>query len=92
MVDLKAKPFYLNDEEVRWVEDTLASMTLREKLSQLFVLLKAVPGVSEGQIRSLMETARPGGMKVACLGDAALNKAGDWNMQSIRELLDIVKE
>ena len=50
MVDLKAKPFFLTDEEIRWVEETLASMTLREKLSQLFVLLKAVPGVDEGQI------------------------------------------
>ena len=30
-------------------------------------------------------------MKVACLGDAALNKAGDWNMQTIRELVEIVK-
>ena len=28
MVDLKAKPFYLSEEEIRWVEDTLASMTL----------------------------------------------------------------
>ena len=38
------------------------------------------------------EAGHAGGMKVACLGDAALNKAGDWNMQSIRELTDIVKE
>ena len=37
------------------------------------------------------EAGHAGGMKVACLGDAALNKAGDWNMQSIRELTDIVK-
>jgi len=38
------------------------------------------------------QAGHAGGMKVACLGDAAKNKAGDWNMQSIRELLDIVKE
>ena len=37
------------------------------------------------------EAGHAGGMKVACLGDAALNKAGDWNMQSIRELTEIVK-
>ena len=37
------------------------------------------------------EAGHAGGMKVVCLGDAALNKAGDWNMQSIRELTDIVK-
>ena len=38
------------------------------------------------------EAGHAGGMKVACLGDAAQNGAGDWNMRSIRELLDIVKE
>ena len=48
MVDLKARPFYLTDGEIQWVEDTIASMTLEEKLSQLFVLLKAVPGVYFG--------------------------------------------
>ena len=37
------------------------------------------------------EAGHAGGMKVACLGDAALNKAGDWNMKSIRELVDIAK-
>ena len=63
MVDLKAKPFYLNDEEIRWVEDTIGSMTLDEKLRQLFVLLKPVPGADEEQIRALMESARPGGMR-----------------------------
>ena len=37
------------------------------------------------------EAGHAGGMKVACLGDAALNKAGDWNMGTIRELTEIVK-
>ena len=63
MVNLRAKPYCLNDEEIRWVEETLASMTLEEKLGQLFVLLKPVPGADEGQIKSLMESARPGGMR-----------------------------
>ena len=63
MVDLKAKPFCLSDAQIQWVEDTLASMTLEEKLSQLFVLLKPVPGADEEQIRALMTSARPGGMR-----------------------------
>jgi beta-phosphoglucomutase len=37
------------------------------------------------------EAGHAGGMKVACLGDAAQHQAGDWNMESIRELLSIVK-
>ena len=35
-VNLKAKPFYLSDEAVQWVEDTLAGMSLNDKLGQLF--------------------------------------------------------
>ena len=35
-MDLKAKPFYLSDEDIKWVEETKASLTLDEKLGQLF--------------------------------------------------------
>lgn len=36
MIDLKATPFYLNDEQIKWVNDTLDSMTLEEKAGQVF--------------------------------------------------------
>lgn len=36
MIDLRGKPFYLNDEGVAWVENTLAAMTLEEKAGQVF--------------------------------------------------------
>jgi len=36
MVDLRAKPYYLNDEDIAWVENTIASMTDEEKVGQLF--------------------------------------------------------
>lgn len=36
MIDLKANPFFLNDEQEKWVYDTLASMTLAEKAGQVF--------------------------------------------------------
>lgn len=39
MVNLKAKPFYLTDEQVSWVEDTIARMTKEEKIGQLFIHL-----------------------------------------------------
>ena len=32
MVDLKAAPFNLDDEAVAWVRDTIANMTLEEKI------------------------------------------------------------
>lgn len=36
MIDLKANPFYLTDEQIRWVDDTLAAMSLEEKAGQVF--------------------------------------------------------
>lgn len=39
MVNLKAKPFYLSDDDVQWVEQTIAGMTLEEKIGQLFIML-----------------------------------------------------
>lgn len=39
MVNLKAKPFNLNEEQLSWVEETFASLTVDEKIGQLFVNL-----------------------------------------------------
>ncbi len=39
MIDLKANPFFLSDEQVNWVHVTLASMTDEEKLGQIFCLM-----------------------------------------------------
>ena len=36
MIDLRAKPFYLDDAAVKWVEETYAGMTEHEKACQLF--------------------------------------------------------
>jgi beta-N-acetylhexosaminidase len=37
MVDLRAKPFYLQDEDIAWVEQTIAGMSDEEKIGQLFM-------------------------------------------------------
>lgn len=36
MIDLKGKPFYLSEEDIRWVMDTKAGMIIDEKIGQLF--------------------------------------------------------
>lgn len=38
-VDLTKKPFNLNEEEIKWVEETKKNMTIEEKLGQLFFLI-----------------------------------------------------
>lgn len=37
MVDLKKKPFCLNENELKWVENTLKGMTQEEKIKQIFI-------------------------------------------------------
>ncbi len=61
MVDLRKKPFYLDDEQIRWVENTIENMTLEEKLGQLFVLLKATPGIDEEKIKKDLAEFGQGG-------------------------------
>lgn len=39
MVNLKEKPFNLNEEELSWVNETISSMTEDEKIGQLFINL-----------------------------------------------------
>jgi len=39
MVDLTKKPFYLDESQIKWVEDTIASMSLEEKIGQLFICI-----------------------------------------------------
>ena len=61
MVNLKAKPYYLSDEDIAWVENTIASMTDEEKVGQLFFQLTM--GMEEGYLRELMEKYHLGGCR-----------------------------
>ena len=36
-VDLKAKPYNLSDSDIKWVNDTINSMSIEEKIGQLFI-------------------------------------------------------
>ena len=59
-IDLRGKPFYLGDEAVRWVEETLQGMTDKEKVGQLFCeILWDRPGCSP---EALLEDTEPGGV------------------------------
>ncbi len=61
MVNLKTKPYYLSDEDIQWVNDTIASMTPEEKVGQLFFQLTA--GMDENYLRELMEKFHLGGIR-----------------------------
>ena len=61
MVNLKAKPYLLTDEDIKWVESTIAGMTDEEKVGQLFFQLTA--GMDEEYLKNLMEKYHLGGCR-----------------------------
>lgn len=61
MVDLKAKPFCLNEEGIEWVEKTIHSMTLDEKVGQLFVQMRR--SLEEEEIKKTLGTYHQGGLR-----------------------------
>ena len=61
MVDLKAKPYYLSDEDIKWVEDTIAGMTDEEKVGQLFVNM--VTDFTPEGIKKVADTYHPGALR-----------------------------
>ena len=61
MVDLKANPYYLSDEDCKWVEETIASMTPEEKVGQLFFQLTS--SQEEEYLKELMEKYHLGGCR-----------------------------
>ncbi len=36
MIQYSEKPFYLSNEQIKWVEQTYGNMTFEEKIGQLF--------------------------------------------------------
>ncbi len=61
MVDLKSRPYYLSEEDVAWVEQTIANMSDEEKVGQLFFQLTA--DTSEEYLKELMEKYHLGGCR-----------------------------
>ncbi|MCJ8010219.1 glycoside hydrolase family 3 protein [Paenibacillus sp. KQZ6P-2] len=60
MVNIAAKPFYLQDEDILWVQETLAAMDVREKIGQLFCTI----GMTEDRqhLQALIQNMKPGGI------------------------------
>ena len=76
MVDLKAKPYFLSDEDIQWVENTIASMTDEEKVGQLFVNM--VTDFTPEGIKKVADTYHPGALR--------------YHNKSAAELWDMVSE
>ena len=60
MIDLKANPFYLSDEDIRWVEETRDAMSTEQKAGQIFCALGI--GDDEGMLRGMIDGIGIGGI------------------------------
>ena len=60
MVDLSAKPYYLNKDQIKYVENTVKNMSTDEKVGQLFFVI----GQDENKvdIKEFIKKYQPGGM------------------------------
>lgn len=61
MVDLRKAPFNLSEEGIKWVDDTIAGMTLDEKVGQLFVLMRK--SLDPKDIQDKLDSFHQGGLR-----------------------------
>ncbi len=61
MLDLKAKPYNLNDDDIKWIEETISGMSLEEKIGQLFVNMGA--SRDEAYLKDVMEQYHIGAVR-----------------------------
>lgn len=60
MVDLKANPFFLDEERENWVHKTLETMTVEEKIGQMFCPIGG--NIEEDFLKKFVEEFKPGAM------------------------------
>jgi beta-N-acetylhexosaminidase len=71
---LKGKPFHLDDEQLQWVKDTLASMSEADKIGHLFCL--SMREGTQEEIDRIQKVCAPGGvMYRPCTVLTAVNTA-----------------
>ena len=71
-VDLKSKPFYLSDEDIKWVEETLAGMDLETKVGQLFCLV--APTEDMETLDETLKVIKPGGFMYRAFPGATIQQ------------------
>ena len=78
MLDLSKKPYYLADEQIQQLQSKVQTMTLDEKIGQLFFVI----GQDEDQvdIKEFIKTYRPGGMMYRPASAEKIKRRRIWNL------------
>lgn len=83
MILYKEKPFYLTDEDIEWVESTLAAMTLEEKIAQMFCVTDMI--TDPEALKAFVQKYPVGGFMYRA-GDAAEVQAAHRAMQTTSKI------
>ena len=60
MIDLRGKPFCLDDAAIAWVEKTRDAMSMEQKMGQLFCLIARFG--TEEEVKEILDVLEPGGI------------------------------
>lgn len=72
MINLKEKPFYLDEGQIDWVNHTLEEMTLEEKCGQLFC--EVIWGEEINDVERIFQYVRPGAVMFRDLHAKAVHR------------------
>ena len=73
MVRLTEKPFFLSDEQVSWVGNTLSEMAMEEKIGQIFCPIAGNP--EDHALTDFVQKYQPGGMMFRPMPAQAIRQA-----------------
>ncbi len=73
MLDYSSKPFYLSNEDIIWVRESLASMSTEDKIGQLFCLTDITTDCA--QLQALISKYRPGAFMYRAGNGSDIQKA-----------------
>lgn len=82
MVDLKANPFFLDDEKEKWVNETLAGLSTEEKIGQMFCPIGG--NMEEDFLKKFLEEFKPGAMLYRPMPAAEVQKTHRFLQQNSR--------
>lgn len=73
MVRLTEKPFFLTDNQISWVENTVSEMTVEEKIGQIFCPIAGNP--DDQALTEFVQKYQPGGMMFRPMPAKAIRQA-----------------
>lgn len=72
MVNLAAQPFHLDDAAIRWVHETIDSLTIEEKIGQLFINLNT--RFDPEYLDGILDNYRVGGIRYMGANSATVHE------------------